>query len=108
MVDRFKKALLKKKSLENKVSKRNEENKVSKRNEVYKLLKKNFIPNLETFRDEIVKKYDLSNTFKDLEKSIADNCKTAMLNKPKVMINDKNSSYISAVKKRMGEGYERI
>ena len=54
MVDRFKKALLKKKSLENKVSKRNEENKVSKRNEVYKLLKKNFIPNLETFRDEIV------------------------------------------------------
>lgn len=100
MVDRFKKALLKKKSLKDKVSKSNDD--------YYKLLKKNFIPNLETFRDEIVKRYDLSNTFKDLEKSIADNCNTAMLNQPKVMINDKNSSYISAVKKRMGEEYEYI
>jgi len=100
MVDRFKKALLKKKSLKDKVSK--------SRDDYYKLLKKNFILNLETFRDEIVKKYDLSNTFEDLEKSIADNCRTTMLSQPKVMINDKNSSYISAVKKRMGEEYEYI
>src|SRR5210317_727781 len=86
MVDRFKKALLKKKSLKNKVSKNN--------NDYYKLIKKKLITNF--------------NTFKDLEKSIADNCKTAMFSQPKVMINDKDSSYISAVKKRMGEEYEYI
>lgn len=100
MADRFKKALLKKKSLKNEVAKSNDD--------IYKLLEKNFIPNLETFRDEIVNKYDLSNTFKDLEKSIADNCRTKFMNKPKVMINDKDSNYISSIKKRMGEEYEYI
>lgn len=95
-MDRFKKALLKKKKAP----------KIKEGESYGDLHSKYFLSNVEILRDEIVKKYNLNKIFKELESSVKDNCKTfPFYPAPKIMINDEASNYISSVKKRTGGEY---
>jgi len=95
-MDKFKKAL-----------KRKEKSKKNAPPKYNVQFEKHFSQNVERLRNALLKKYNLKKHFEELHQSILDNCNTPILNKPKIIINDENSSYISDLEDRIGE-YEDI